>query len=116
MISADQLSIASWILNSGDLLQPLDLFTRINLSKPEATPYIKTGIVPVITILTNNLIGFNFCLVTLINEDLPNALVNLKYCGEYSLSIETSPDGINYTTVWTDLLFIKCDEINYIYN
>ena len=65
--------------------------------------------------MTNGIIGFNFCLVTLVNEDLPNALVNLKYCGEYSLTIETSPDGITWSTLWTDLLFVRCEEIPYLY-
>jgi len=116
MISGDQLSTVSWIINSEDFLVPLDVFTRINVSKPEATIYVKNDIIPIITVLTNGIIGFNFCLVTLVNEDLPNALVNLKYCGEYSLTIETSPDGITWSTLWTDLLFVRCEEIPYIYN
>ena len=116
MISSQQLSIVKFIISAEDFLIPLDTFTRINLYKPEDTSYTKIGIIPNITMLTNGLIGFNFCLVILIDEDLPIGDVNLLYCGQYDLVIETSPDNITFNTVWKDIFTLVCDEIQYNYN
>lgn len=116
MISSPQLSIVKFIISSEDFLVPLDTFTYINLYKPEDTTYIKIGIVPNITILSNGLVGFSFCLVILPDEDLPTGNVNLLYCGQYDLEIVTSPDNITFSTVWKDIYTLVCDEIQYNYN
>ena len=116
MISANQYSIVKWVINSEDYLVPLDTFVRINLFKPEDTDYTKIGIIPFINVFSNNLDAYNFCLVTLPNENLPIGDVNLIYCGQYSFIIETSPDNLVWTKVWEDVFTLVCDEINFVYN
>ena len=113
MISSNQYSIVKWLVNSEDLLSPIQTFTRINLVKPETNTYIKIGIIPTITLLSGNNIAFNFCLVTLPNEDLPLGDVNLQYAGEYFLQIETSNDNITFTKIWEDLYRLVDEEITY---
>lgn len=111
MISSEQYAIVKWLINTEDLLVPLDVFTRINLVKPENNTYVKIGIIPTITLLSGGNIAFNFCLVTLPNEDLPTGNVNLQYAGEYFLHIETSPDGVTWTKAWEDLFRLVEEEI-----
>jgi hypothetical protein len=113
MISSENFTIVSWLINAEDLTLPLDTFTRITLVKPEIDTYVKIGIVPDITLLSGGNIAFSFCLVTLPNENLPFGDVNLQYAGEYFLNIETSPDGITWTNIWRDLFRLLEEEITY---
>jgi hypothetical protein len=114
MISSEQYTIVKWLINADDLKVPLQAFTRINLVKPETNTYVKIGIIPDITLLSNNNIVFNFCLVTLPNENLALGDVNLQYAGEYFLEIETSILGVNYTKAWSDLYRLVDEEITFL--
>lgn len=111
MIIGYPLSHVNFTIPFSDIV--LDTFTMFSFFKPE-TEFFIDGLVPVISLI-NNVIIFEFCLVDLIDQDLPNAFLYLPTCGEYIFKIMTSPDGITYTEVWVDLFRLVCEEIIYTY-
>lgn len=113
MIIGYPLSTVTFAIPIEDLALPLDLFTMFSFYKPE-TEFFIDGLFPVITII-NGMVIFEFCLVDLIDQDLPNAKLYLPDCGEYIFKINTGPNGINYTVIWTDLFRLICEEIIYTY-
>jgi hypothetical protein len=100
MIIGYPLTTVTFTIPFGDIV--LDNFTMFSFYKPE-TEFI------------NDVIAFQFCLVDLIDQDLPNALLHLPTCGEYIFKIMTGPDGVNYTEVYVDLFRLVCEEIIYNY-
>lgn len=111
MIIGYPLTTVTFTIPFGDIV--LDTFTMFSFFKPE-TEFFIDGLFPIITII-NDVIVFQFCLVDLIDQDLPNALLHLPTCGEYIFKIMTGPDGVNYTEVYVDLFRLVCEEIIYNY-
>ena len=113
MIIGYPLSNVNFAIPIEDLTFPLDVFTMFSFYKPE-TEFFIDNLVPIITYI-NGMVIFEFCLVDLIDQDLPNSKLYLKDCGEYIFKIMTGPDGINYTQVWIDIFRLVCEEIIYTY-
>lgn len=113
MVIGYPLSLVTFTIPESDLNFPLDIFTMFSFYKPE-TEFFIDGLIPVITVI-NGIIVFEFCLVDLIDQDLPNAKIYLPTFGEYIFNINTSPDGINYTEVWNDLFRLVGEDIVYNY-
>ena len=109
MIQSANIDSISYVLFSVDLLTPIDIFTVISLTKPELG--FTKSFIPTITQLDNNITVLEWCMVALVDEDLPNGKVYVSNFGEWTLTIMTSNDNINFSTVWVDLYRMIGNEI-----
>jgi hypothetical protein len=112
MITSENLASVSYLLFKPDLLNPLEDDLKIIFNKPEFQ-YVKE-VTPNITMLNNEIIIIEWCLVVLIDEDLPNGKINLPHFGEYKITIETKDTlSVNWNIMWKDLFRITGNEITY---
>ncbi len=109
MIQSTNIDSISYVLFGIDLLTPLEAFVEIHLTKPELG-FTKT-FTPTVTQLFNDIVVLEWCMVALINEDLPNGLVYLQSYGEWTLTVMTSANNVNFTTAWVDLYRMIGNEI-----
>lgn len=117
MITGKPNSPVFFMLPESDL-QPLDSYFKIKIAKPDSY-FSVDGLIPTVTFLSNDNIGFGFCNVALVDQDLPNGEVYLAEGGEYKLIIYTGPTSTVGATSWseiyTDLYRHVLPAVNYTY-
>lgn len=100
MLSCKGFETVSYILLTSDLLNPILGEVSIKFIKPNQKPisdYIKTVVISVIQ-LDNNILILEFCVVSQLEEDLPNGKIYLPYFGEYQIEVIS-----NNEIIWKDL-------------
>ena len=113
MISTNNDSVL-FVVYQDDFLNNLKTELKIVLEKQEENQ-VSGDLTPNVTISTSSTMVFNFCLVDLINEDLPNGYIYLPYFGQYKMNIYTKDLlDINQDLIQTDLFLKKGNGVTYI--
>lgn len=110
MIQSTNIDSISYVLFGIDLLTPLEAFVEIHLTKPELG-FTKT-FTPTVTQLFNDIVVLEWCMVgTALQENLLLGEVYLQSYGEWTLTVMTSANNVNFTTAWVDLYRMIGNEI-----
>lgn len=113
MVSSNNNSVL-FVVYQDDLLNDIKQEFKIVLEKEEENQ-VSGDLTPTIIISSFSTIVFNFCIVDLINEDLPNAAIYLPYFGQYKMSIYTKDLlDIDQDLIQTDLFLKKGNDVTYI--
>ena len=113
MVSSNNNSVL-FVVYQDDLLNDIKQEFKIVLEKEEENQ-VSGDLTPTIIISSFSTIVFNFCIVDLIFEDLPNGSINLPYFGQYIMSIYTKDLlDIDQDLIQTDLFLKKGNDVTYI--
>ena len=113
MVSSNNNSVL-FVVYQDDLLSDIKQEFKIVLEKEEENQ-VSGDLTPTIIISSFSTIVFNFCIVDLINEDLPNGYIYLPYFGQYKMSIYTKDLlDIDQDLIQTDLFLKKGNDVTYI--
>lgn len=113
MVSSNNNSVL-FVVYQDDLLSDIKQEFKIVLEKEEENQ-VSGDLTPTIIISSFSTIVFNFCIVDLINEDLPNGSIYLPYFGQYKMSIYTKDLlDIDQDLIQTDLFLKKGNDVTYI--
>lgn len=113
MVSTNNNSVL-FIVYQEDFLVNIKQEIKIVIEKEEEN-WISGDLTPSIIISSFSTMVFNFCLVDLIFEDLPNASIYLPYYGQYKMSIYTKNIlDIDQELMQSDLFLKKGNDVNYI--